>query len=260
MMKIAYLYSVSFILLLSFSACTQGNNKEKKKEKISVAVAANMQFAMEELAKQFADSSGIQCDLIVSSSGKLTAQIKEGAPFDVFVAANMKYPEEVAKNGKADSPPKEYAYGKLVLWSMVPEIDPSLTRLADESIKHIAVANPKTAPYGEAALEVLNYYNLAGSVEQKLVFGESIAQTNQFITTQSAELGFTAMSVVLSPKMRNKGRWTAVDDRAYTPIKQGVVLIKGENRPSPAARQFYQFLFSPAAKKILQDYGYAVSD
>ena len=250
-------YLIAGCILLVTSCSHQGNGTASGK--ITIATAANMQFAMEELTNQFTKNSSIDCDLVISSSGKLTAQIKQGAPFDIFVAANMKYPEEIFNSGLAETRPKIYAYGKLVLWSMTEGIHLSIDLLRNESVEHIAIANPKIAPYGMAATEVLNYYNLLDEVESKLVYGESIAQTNQFITTRSAEVGFTAMSVVLSPKIKGKGRWIALEDSTYTSIKQGAVLIKRENS-NPEAQQFYDFLFSNEAKQVLKDFGYAVQE
>ncbi|MBX2873890.1 MAG: molybdate ABC transporter substrate-binding protein [Saprospiraceae bacterium] len=225
---------------------------------IAIAVAANMQFAMEELTKAFTEETGISCQTSVSSSGKLTAQIQQGAPFDVFVSANMKYPKEIENSGLAVIPPKVYARGKLVLWSMREGIDLSLGLLRDASVRHIALANPKVAPYGMAAEQVLQRHGMLENVRKKLVFGESIAQTNQFITTQSAEVGFTAMSVVLSPDLRGKGQWISLSTAEYTPIEQGVVIIKHKDKAPIAARRFYDFLSSSTAKDILQDFGYEV--
>ena len=173
--------------------------------KITIAVAANMQFAMRALTHAFEKQNGITCDLIISSSGKLTAQIKAGAPYDLFVSADMKYPEDLYKSGFALEEPKIYAYGKLVLWSMDQEVKPSLAVLKTQAIKHIACANPKTAPYGVAAVEALKHYGLYNQVKSKLVYGESIAQTKQFIISESAELSFTAKSVVLSPDLKGSG-------------------------------------------------------
>jgi len=229
-------------------------------DKITIAAAANMQFVIPELIKQFTANTGIKCELIVGSSGKLTAQIKEGAPYDIFIAANIKYPEEVYVSGKAIAKPKVYAYGQLALWSMVANIHLSIDSLVSKKIQHIALANPKTAPYGEAAVEVLNKYNLDTKIKDKLVFGESIAQTNQFISSESVEVGFTALSVVLSPKIKEQGKWIVIDSSLHTPIEQGVVLLKQENTNTKQAKQFYDFLFSAEAKNILKKYGYLVNE
>ena len=141
---------------------------------------------------------------------------------------------------------------------MVEGIKPSIDRLSDEAIGHIALANPKIAPYGVAAMEVLEYYGLSRKIEEKLVYGESIAQTNQFIVSKSAELGFTAMSVVLSPQMKGQGQWIELDSSIYTPIAQGVVIIKRQNTDSGHAQGFNEFLFSDEAKKVLKEFGYAI--
>ncbi|MDY8137178.1 molybdate ABC transporter substrate-binding protein [Aquimarina sp. 2201CG5-10] len=241
------------IAILIFSSC-----KTEKNQHITIATAANMQFAMNSLVQTFTKQTGIQCQLIIGSSGKLTAQIKEGAPYDLFVAANLKYPEEIQHSNLAVYPPKVYAYGTLVLWSMNDSIQPSINRLMHPKIHHIALANPKTAPYGVAAIETLQNYDIYDTILNKLVYGESIAQTNQFITSKSAEIGFTSKSVVLSAKMKGKGNWSEIDPAIYSPIKQGVVLINQKSL-HPNAEKFYEFLFSKEAKKILEDFGYLVS-
>lgn len=245
-----------FIILL----CLGCNSNSKQVNSITIATAANMQFAMEALTQQFTSQTGIDCHLVVSSSGKLTAQIKEGAPFDIFVAANMKYPAEVYKSNLAQQSPRIYAYGKLVLWTMRSDLQAELNSLSTASVKRIAVANPKTAPYGQAAIEVLQYYDLFESVQTKMVYGESIAQTNQFITTQSADIGFTAMSVVLSTQIKGQGSWSELSASSYSPIEQGVVLLKNKPATSMLAQQFYNYLFSEDAKEILQSYGYSVNE
>lgn len=250
----------SLILFIAISFALISCKGSKPKNKITVAVASNMQYAMEAIVAEFTAETGIHCDLVTASSGKLTAQIVEGAPFHIFMSADMKYPEEILKSGLAESPPKIYAYGKLVLWTTKEGIMPEIDLLTDKSITHIALANPKTAPYGEAALSVLEHFELMGAVGDKLVYGESISQTNQFIISQSAEIGFTAKAVVLSPEMRGKGSWMAIDEALYSPIEQGVVLIKPEGDIPPGAIRFYDFLFDPAAKQILKNFGYSVDE
>ncbi len=228
-------------------------------KKITIATAANMQFAMKALTEQFSQTTGIGCDMVISSSGKLTAQIKEGAPYDIFVAANMKYPEEVFKSGLAVEKPIVYAHGKLVLWTMVDQLEPSLISLDTPVIRHIALANPRTAPYGAAALAVIKQLRSKEVLEPKLVYGESIAQTNQFIVTEAAEVGFTAMSVVRSPQMNGKGQWTEVDPTTYDLIEQGVALLKHSEKTNASAEKFYRFLLSEEAKSILMNFGYSVA-
>lgn len=222
-----------------------------------IAVAANMQFAIEPLIHDFTETTGIQCEPILSSSGKLTAQIIEGAPYDVFISANMKYPNELFKNNLTNSQPAIYAHGKLVLWSADKQITPSFYFLKNNSLKHIALANPKTAPYGSAAIEVLKHYDLLEKLKNKLVYGESIAQTNQFIMSQAADIGFTAKSVVLSPQVKGKGNWIDIDPAIYSPIEQGIVILKNSKKQKEAELLF-NYLFSKKGKRILEEYGYAV--
>lgn len=248
---------LKFVLLHSFLSCFLFSCSGSKTEKITIATAANMQFAMKALSEDFTKKTGIHCELVFSSSGKLTAQIIEGAPYDLFVAANMKYPEAVYKSGLSTEKPKIYASGKIVLWSMTTGLNPSINVLKSDSVRYIALANPKTAPYGLAALEVLQHYDIEEKLKDKLVFGESIAQTNQFITSNAAGLGFTAMSVVLSPQMKNKGQWIEIPDQLYKPIEQGVVVIKNENLKN--SQLFYNYLFSEEARKLLEEYGYLVN-
>ncbi|MEO6187741.1 MAG: molybdate ABC transporter substrate-binding protein, partial [Ginsengibacter sp.] len=195
-----------FSLLFMLPACN-----EQRDQTLTIAVAANMQFAAKDLVNAFTSETGIKTKLIISSSGQLTAQIKAGAPFDVFISADMKYPMELFSSGHATKKPIVYAYGKLVLWSLVDSIAPSINTLTSARINHIAIANPKTAPYGMAAIEVLKRHALYEPLKNKLVYGESISQTNQFIISKSAGVGFTAKSVVLSPQMEGKGKWTEID-------------------------------------------------
>jgi molybdate transport system substrate-binding protein len=255
--------SLLLLTFIFFSACNNQQEKNKQavngKPRLNIAVAANMQFAIQAISKAFTNKTGIACDLVISSSGKLTAQIKESAPYDLFISADMKYPAELFKTGFAVDQPKIYAYGKLVLWSMINGIKPSFDILTNPEIIHIAIADPKTAPYGEAAIEALKHYGIYDSIKDKLVYGESISQTNQFIISKAAEVGFTAKSVVLSPEMKGKGEWINVDEASYEAIAQGVVIIKQKSSQRNNSEKFYNFLFSADAKKILEDFGYSVN-
>ncbi len=141
---------------------------------------------------------------------------------------------------------------------MIDSIKPSIDILKNSKIKHIAIANPKTAPYGTAAIEVLKHHHVYEDLKDKLVYGESISQTNQFIISKSAEIGFTAKSVVLSPGMKGKGNWADIDAEDYSPIAQGVVVLKRNGSKQQGVQKFYNFLFSQKAKDILQDFGYSV--
>lgn len=243
---------VSGILLLA--GCSKPN------EKVVVATAANVQFVMQELQKVFEKETSIKLELVVSSSGKLTTQIREGAPFDLFVSADTRYPQEIYANGGSENSPKVYARGALVLWTRDSTATPQLSLLTSPNVKKIAIANPRTAPYGQAAVEVLQNAGLYEQVKSKLVYGESIAQTTQYIATGAADVGFTALAVVLSPEMKNVGSWTKLDSTTYKPIDQAaVLLLHSEASPKRAtSKQFYDFLYSEKAKAIFRQYGYFV--
>ncbi|MBN2614255.1 MAG: molybdate ABC transporter substrate-binding protein [Bacteroidales bacterium] len=249
--------TILFTLFLSLFAV---GCQQVKRPQLTIATAANMQFAMKAIVHQFSRETGVQCKVIISSSGKLTAQIKSGAPYDVFVSADMKYPETLYKAGFGFAPPKIYAYGKLVLWSLKKQGALSLQELSDQNIKHIALANPKTAPYGVAAEQVLKATGLFDAVKDKLVFGESIAQTNQFITSGTADIGFTAQSVVLAPEVKGKGSWIVIDPDLYKPIAQGILVLKHGEKHNNEAVKLVDFLFSKKGRTILEIYGYKVAD
>lgn len=245
-------------LLLFFCFSLLASCRQKENNKLKIAVAANMQFAMKDLSKSFTEETGIACDLIISSSGQLTAQIRSGAPYDVFVSADMKYPTELFTSGYTSNKPAIYAFGKLVIWSAIDSLEPSIGILKTPRIKHIAIANPATAPYGAAAIEVMKHFNVYEDLKNKLVYGESISQTNQFIISKAAEVGFTAKSVVLSFGMKGKGSWEDIEETNYSPIAQGVVVLKHSSSQQEDAMKFYNFLFSRQGKDILQNFGYAV--
>jgi molybdate transport system substrate-binding protein len=227
-------------------------------EPLTVAVAANVRYAFDDLQQAFSRSSGVEVKGVFGSSGKLTAQIKSGAPFDVFLSADMKFPDSLYKDGLTDAAPRVYASGLLVLWTMNPlDLGKGIQVLDDPAVKSIAVANPELAPYGREAMNALDHFKLTAAVKPKLVYGESIAQVNQYIDSRSADIGFTAKSVVLAPDLAGKGRWIEVPKESYHPIAQGAVVLRyGLLTNARAAHQFMAFLSSPEARGIFGKYGY----
>jgi len=225
---------------------------------LTVAVAANVQYTFEELEAAFEKGTGIQIKPVIGSSGKFTTQIENGAPFDVFLSADMDYPKTLQKEGLTQNAPKIYGYGTLVLWTMTGvDLSKGIGIVDDPGVKKIAIASPKTAPYGRQAVNMLKHYGMYEVVHKKLVYGESIAQANQFITSKAVDLGFTAKSIVLAPNMKDQGQWIEVPKESYEPIAQGVVILKhAEKENLAAAQQFFDFLFSAEAGKIFERYGY----
>ena len=227
-------------------------------DQVTVAAAANLQYTLEDLKAQFTKETGINVKDVIGSSGNLTSQIENGAPFDVFLSADMKYPQAVYKDGFSLRPPKVYAYGVLVLWTMKDmDLSKGVKVLSGPDVKKIALADPQLAPYGRQSVNVMKFYHLYPFISSKLVYGQNISQTNQFIATGAADIGFTAKSVVLAPDMKDKGKWGELPPQAYKPIAQGAVVLKyGQKHHAIEARAFYDFLFSPSARKIFKKYGY----
>jgi molybdate transport system substrate-binding protein len=246
-------FKLLFVVLILLFSCDQ-----EKKSNLTIATAANMKFAMQELVKEFHQKTGINSEVIVGSSGKLTAQIKEGAPYDLFVSADMKFPNTLFENGLTLGKPQIYAYGSLVIWTVNTQLKADYKSFFKKQVNHVALANPKTAPYGRAAMEVLKKKGLFESLKSKFVYGESIAQTNQFIISYAAEIGFTTISIVLSPNMKGKGNWKDVDHKLYTPIEQGLVILKNRDVHLKEAKRFQEFLFSSKGKEILNKFGYLI--
>jgi molybdate transport system substrate-binding protein len=228
---------------------------------IYVAVAANVGYVIEALKEKFTQQyPNTKVEILLGSSGKLTAQVTHGAPFDLFLSADMKYPESLYQTKNALTKPTVYAQGSLVLLSKKPQnFKQDFMLLQSPNIKRIAMANPKTAPYGKATLEVLEQTGLQKSVAHKLVYGESISQTVAYTTTVT-DIGFIAKSALFNPKLQHfqqHTHWIGIDTSLHAPINQGMVILKkGENNPEVKA--FYDFILSVQAKTILEKYGYRV--
>ncbi|MEK7485906.1 MAG: molybdate ABC transporter substrate-binding protein [Planctomycetota bacterium] len=260
---------VCSLFLILFISCSPEPSKSSSTQTtqtppatLTVAVAANMQFAMEEIKVLFEKKFNIPLNLVFSSSGKITTQIINGAPYDLFLSADMKYPETLQKEGFADAP-KVYVHGVLIVWTVDENIDfaNDLNSLLEEKIQKIAIANPTHAPYGIAAIEVLKAKNLYDQVQSKIVMGESISQVNQYVTMKTVAAGFTTKSVLFSPEVTEKGKFIEIDPSLYTPILQGVSMLKyGKTQHAQETQQLYQFLFEKESTDILEKYGYQIPD
>jgi molybdate transport system substrate-binding protein len=226
-------------------------------QKLSVAAAADLNFALPEIARQFHVSHPeVQVDVAYGSSGNFFAQINNHAPFDIFLSADVEYPRKLASAGLgAGDSVFTYAVGRLVVWvPAASPLDPA-TALRDPSVKHLAIANPQHAPYGRAAQAALRTLGLYQAVEPKLVLGENIAQTLQFVESGAADAGIVALSLAFAPPMRDKGRYWEIPLDAYARMEQGGIILKD----SRAARDFRAFLLSDGGRRILKQYGFFVS-
>ncbi|HIE58711.1 MAG TPA: molybdate ABC transporter substrate-binding protein [Persephonella sp.] len=218
---------------------------------LNIAVSANAGFALKEVVKEFQKKyKNIKINLIVSSSGKLASQILNGAPYDVFLSADMYYPQILYENKVAKTKPKVYAYGVLVLWSFKIK---NLNINSLKTAKKIAIANPKIAPYGKRALEAIHFFKMYKDVKSKLVLGESVSQVNQYIIKKLVDLGFTSKSSIFA--YAKKGYWIEIDKNTYSPIEQGIVLISDKKE----AKEFFDFVLSEKSKQIFKNYGYEIN-
>jgi molybdate transport system substrate-binding protein len=225
---------------------------------VRVAVAANAQFVLRKLAEDFKKKTGIEVEIISGSSGKLAAQIKNGAPYDLFLSADMGFAESVYADGFALSRPRVYALGRLIVCSTTgAAIEKWKTIIRDPKTGKIAIANPALAPYGKAAEQALNYYRIHQEVSSRLVFGESISQVNTYVLKGVVNIGFTTASLVYELSPADHFKWKEIDTKAYTPIKQGAVLLKySDNKNFTKNKRFYDYLFSAGAKAIFGQFGY----
>ncbi|MEZ5386581.1 MAG: molybdate ABC transporter substrate-binding protein [Prosthecobacter sp.] len=245
------------------SACKPASAPTGKAESsvLTIAVASSVQFAMEDVLKEFnAAHPEMTVKATYGSSGNFFAQIQNEAPFDVFLAADMDYPDKLAKAGLAlDDKVSPYAVGGLVLW--VPKSSPlnveklGIAALNDPAVKKIAIANPKLAPYGVAAVAAMKSLKVYEKAEPKLVLGENISQTAQFAESGAADIGFLALSHAVSDKIKDKGRWWEVPADAFPAIEQGMIILK-RTPNAAAARVFRDFVLGEAGGKVLQCHGF----
>ncbi len=247
---------IVIILIFSFSLPVQAGDN------ILIAAASNLRFAMHEICQDFQEENPtIQTKVSYGSSGNFFAQIKQGAPFDIFFSADTTYPELLEKEGLAAKEMQEvYAVGKIVLWfpkGSKADPDKEFQTVTSSDIKKLAIANPRHAPYGRAAEESLRYYGLWEDVKEKLIYGENISQTAQFVHTGAADAGIVALSLAVSPKMLHDGRYWVIPDESHSDIEQVyVVLKKGKEKKS--IRKFLNFVHGKEGGNILSRYGFVI--
>lgn len=250
--KLSASASLTLALAFAISAPAQA-------EKLTIAAAADLKFAMAEVVDKFrANRPGDQIEAIYGSSGKFFTQIKNGAPFDMYFSADIAFPRELQKQGLSAGATHPYAIGRIVLWSLKPELaKTALKDLPKAAIRKFAIANPLHAPYGLRAKEAMARQGIWAAMERKLVMGENIAHTAQFIDTGAAEAGIVALALVLSPTMAGKGAWTLIPDAWHEPLEQGYVITKraAGNR---LATDFANYMDSEPARVIMRRYGFVL--
>jgi len=230
-------------------------------EPLSVAAAANLSYALEALNAEFKGANpGIDVTVAVGATGSLVAQIRNGAPYDVLLSADPEFPEALVESGHAD--PKSltaFAVGRLVLWTVKPGLGVSDIGAAVRSpqVRALAIANTASAPYGRAARQALERLGLWADARPKLVTAENIAQATQFVETGNADAGFVALSAVVSPRLKGRGRWLEVPASLYEPLTQ-VAVITAHGSANPGAARYVAFLLGDAARRILGEFGYGI--
>jgi molybdate transport system substrate-binding protein len=228
----------------------------------AIAAAANLNFALTEIADRFARERGTRVELVFGASGRLTRQIQDGAPFELFLAADEELPNQLTAGGLTRDAGAVYAVGRLVVFAPKGSplsVDESLNGLArlvkSGGVSRFAIANPEVAPYGKAAEAVLRKRGLWNAIRPQLVLGDTIAQAAQFATTGNAVGGLLAYSLVLSPGFADRGAYAVIPDRYHPPLSQRMVLLK---RAGPTAAQFYAYMQGDAARAVLRKHGYGV--
>ena len=242
-----------------FFICTMLFAPAVHAETITIAAAADLKFAMNEIVGSFNKSHpGDKVEIVYGSSGKFFAQIQQGAPFDLFFSADIAYPLELAKIGLAASRVEKYAVGRIVIWSnSMDATKMTLTALTDPKITRIAIANPEHAPYGKRAEEALRSAGIWDAMLSRLVYGENIAQTTQFVQTGNAQIGIIALSLALNPELSKSGGYYLISDTLHKPLEQGYVITK-RGADKALSKQLAQYIASKEARRIMTRFGFVL--
>ncbi len=229
---------------------------------VVIAAASDLNFAFKELVAAYEQATGHHVKLSLGSSGNFFSQIQNGAPFDLYFSADIRYPQKLVESGHAvpDSL-SSYAIGRIVLWvpgrSALALDQRGMEVLRDPSIRKISIANPKHAPYGRAAVAALEHFNIYDRVKDKLVLGENISQAAQFIESGAADIGIIALSLALAPPMKQAGQYWEVPIDSYPVLEQGAVLLKAGKNPT-GAKAFLRYLQGPEGQSVMRRYGFVL--
>jgi molybdate transport system substrate-binding protein len=239
------------------NADTLGETKSSMVEVVTVAAAADLRYALDEVIVLVTrDSPNVEVRVTYGSSGQFLQQIQSGAPFDIYLSADLAYPQQLVASGRAEEADLfSYAIGRLALW--VPEgspMDPSLGLeiLRDPQVQRIAIANPEHAPYGRAAVQAITTAGVLADVEERFILGENVAQAAEFVASGNADAGIVAISLVLSDPLRGVGTWSEIPESDFARIDQGGLVLTD----SPGAWKIRDALLSPAGREILDRYGF----
>lgn len=256
MMQIDNRLSVRLLVLFCLFVIGQSAHAE---EKLTIAAAADLKFALDEIVVSFKRiHSAAQIEAIYGSSGKFSTQIRQGAPYDLYFSADIAYPRALESEGYAASRVQPYAVGRIVLWS--PSLDTgkmTLADLADPSIRKIAIANPRHAPYGKRAEEALKAAGVWEKVESRLVYGENVSQTAQYVQSGNAQVGIIALSLALSPELAKQGGFVLIPDSLHQPLEQGYIITR-RAASNMLAHEFARYIAGKEARTIMSRYGFVL--
>ncbi len=230
-------------------------------QEIRVAAASDLQAAFRELAPKFETKNGVKVKLSFGSSGNISSQIQNGAPYDALFSADIEYPQRLISAGLTEPDSLyEYAIGRLVIW--VPngfqlDLQNGMKVLLDPSVHKIAIANPQHAPYGRAAVAAMQSAGIYDKARDRLVMGENISQAAQFVQTGNADVGLIALSLALSPAMKGAGRYAEVDPMSYPELRQAAIVLRNAKN-KPGALAFLDFVMSAEGQAIMKRYGFSM--
>ncbi|MCG2580823.1 MAG: molybdate ABC transporter substrate-binding protein [Marinobacter sp.] len=230
-------------------------------DRVILAAASNLQYAMEDILEQFREKHpGDTIDVVYGSSGKLSTQIAQGAPYDLYFSADITYPRQLARQGLAASEVMPYGVGRIVLWSASRDASGmTLKDLASADIQRIAIANPRHAPYGARAREALEAADVWPQVQDKLILGSNISQAAQFVETGNAQVGILALSLALSPRLASSGNYWLIPDSWHKPLEQGYVITQ-RAADNELAWRLSAFMNSDRVRQIMRDNGFDLPD
>lgn len=251
------------IILAGIALSGMFQSPDASAAELKIAAASDLNFAFKDLAAEFEKKTGERVKLTLGSSGNFYSQIENGAPFDLYFSADIRYPQKLIEGGHgiADSLYK-YAVGRIVLWvptGSAVSIDKGFESLTTPSVRKIAIANPKHAPYGRAAVAALEHFKLYDTVKDKLVMGENISQAAQFVESGASDAGIIALSLAMAPTMKAAGKYWEVPADAHPPIAQGAVILKRSTNQENA-RRFLKFLQGNERQEIMRRYGFLLPE
>ena len=243
---------IFFLLNISYVSALSADD-------LKIAAASDLKFALEDIKTSYLTANPAdKVDITFGSSGKLSTQIGQGAPFDLFFSADIKYPKQLAEAKQAASEMKPDAVGRIVLWSNTHDASQlTLENLTEDKFKHIAIADPSHAPYGKRAEEALTASKLWDTVKPKLVYGENISQTAQFVESGNADIGVIALSLALNPELSKQGGYYLIDDKLHQPLEQAFI-VTTHGKENAAAQRFADYMQYPEARKVMVKYGFVL--